>query len=109
MGSLSSRIVTQSKSADGDELESGLVDREMGVRIPSEQCLFHDSVTGVAAEGALGKSVEGLLGLRCSRIALASAEMSGRLLEKLEGPDVEKNRLGGALGAPEGGAEGAGT
>ena len=109
MGSLSSRKVTRSKSADGDELESGLVDREMGVRIPSEQCLFHDSMTGVVAEEVLGKSVEGLLGLRCSRIALASAEMSGRLLEKLEGPDVEKNRLGGALGALGGGTREAGT
>ena len=109
LGSLLARIVTRSKSTDGDELESGLVDREMGVQIPSEQCLFHESAIGVAAEGALGKSVEGLLGLRCSRIALASAETSGRLLEKLEGPEVEKNRLGGALGALEGGTGGAGT
>ena len=31
-------------------------------------------------------------------MALTSAEMSGRLLEKLDGPDVEKYRLGGALG-----------
>ena len=32
-------------------------------------------------------------------MASARAETSGRLLEKLEGPDVEKNRLWGALGA----------
>ena len=31
-------------------------------------------------------------------MASTSAETSGRLLEKLEGPEVEKNRLLGALG-----------
>ena len=32
-------------------------------------------------------------------MAPARAETSGRLLEKLEGPDAEKYRLVGALGA----------
>ena len=42
------------------------------------------------AEGGIGKSSGGELGRRCSRMMPASAETSGRLLEKLEGPEVEK-------------------
>ena len=42
-------------------------------------------------------------------MALTRAETSGRLLEKPEGPEVEKKRLLGALGASGGGLGCAGT
>ena len=51
----------------------------------SEGCEGHWLV-----EGGIGESRGRVLGRRCSRMMLASAETSGRLLEKLEGPEVEK-------------------
>ena len=41
-------------------------------------------------DGGIEGSRAGALGRRCSRMMPASAETSGRLLEKLEGPEVEK-------------------
>ena len=71
----------------------------MGVRDPEGTSLFQHSRVTVDAEGTFEKSFGGVLEPRCSCMALTSAETFGRLLENPEGPEVEKNLLGGALGA----------
>ena len=61
--------------------------------------LFHSSICDCRVEGGVGDAVEGMSDCRCPWIACTRAETSGRLLEKPDGPAVEKKRLGGALGA----------
>ena len=109
MGSRLSRRVKHSKGARGAEPESGIVTSEMGVRDPRGTSLFQHSRETVDAEDTFEMSFGGVLEPRCSWMALTSADTSGRRLENPEGPAVEKNRLGGALGASWDAFWGAGT
>ena len=96
------------KTQVAPSLRAGLPTERWGFESRRGQSLFHGCKGDADAEDTLGESLEGKLEPRCSRMAPTRAETSGRLLEKPEGPEVEKKRLGGALGASEGGSGRAG-
>ena len=108
LGSLWQSETSVVKARVALSLRAGMTTERWGFESRRRQCLFHCIEGEEGAEGALEESVGGELEPRCSCMALTSAETFGRLLEKLEGPEVEKKRLGGALGASGGGSGRAG-
>ena len=64
--------------------------RVWGSNPEASESFSEESGSRGPVEGGLGKSREGVLGRRCSRMMPARAETFGRRLEKPEGPDVEK-------------------